>query len=381
MNCFEYYEKAMNEVFEKNPTSYLEELLGQDSDFTSMDVIKLIICLEKNWSVHSKHNVQLGIIIEKSGRSNTNTLIYNYDFENDIKEIIQNGLYNHIIYVIDNAGAVITKNYCQNKLQSIDLARVSNKTNSISFYLGINGIDVYISGKTFELQNHLDSYKDIIYLKLVSISEYKDLLEKFFHEQVEYDPFERYFYRKDKLSSAYHDLLKKYPKALYSKPEKIFQMDLKHFLDKNCKDIILKEVENKNKERYDIWVLSDDKKLYVFELKWLGISITSDGVIFDKYNCCERAVEGAYQLKDYIDNAEKYSYLSNDTRIHCGVLVVFDSRENMDDIEYPEEFKTGYPQLDLYQQFKIEKMKVSASKIYSTIKKSKAKKIKLISND
>ncbi|MNW56555.1 hypothetical protein D3C74_342800 [compost metagenome] len=128
-------------------------------------------------------------------------------------------------------------------------------------------------------------------------------------------------------------------------------------------------MRNRFGERYDVWIATSDDRFYVFEIKWLGKSITAQGNVFQGYNDPERAKEGAYQLKKYIDDAEEYSQIiDGEFRIFCGVLVTYDARENMDSLVFPEEFNT-YPQLDLHQQFKIEKENVPASKFYSKVVK------------
>ena len=336
---FEYYSSAISETLKKNPTSYIDILLENDPTLTASDVLKLIIGLQKNWSLYYGHNVQLGIIVDKLSDEVCLDQIIDYNFNDDIKSIIQDGNYNHVTYIVQKSGLITQKNYCKSKLSSVAISGISYQKKTIAFYLGNSGIDVYIHGVAFELENHLDSYSDMIFIKQCSIIEYKKLLKDFFIECVQYDPFNHYFIIKDRLSRSQHSLLDKYPKALCSKPEKIFQNDLVYFLKTHCKDSILKEAMNKNEERYDVWVLTDEKKLFVFELKWLGISITVDGSIFKEYNCSDRAISGAYQLKDYIDNAEMYSQLGADMKIHCGILVVFDAREQMDNIEYLKFFK------------------------------------------
>lgn len=367
MSFFEEYEKAINDAFTSNPTVYLDELLGEDNSIDSVDVIKLIVGLEATWRQYKKYEVTFAVVIDKCGDDSVKDSIFKYRFEDDIKNVIQNGNKGIYIYTIDKSGRIIEKSM-HNSCDYKKVAAISHCNRVVAFYLGANGVDVLVNGVVFRADNHLDSYKDMIYLEMKSVYEYKQLLSEFFHNKVQYDPFKRYFIEKGKYPKSLHDILDKHPKALYPKPEKVFQVDLVDFLHNKCRDVVLKEVQNASEERYDVWILSEDKKLFVFEIKWLGKSITPEGSVFNKYDNEERAIEGSYQLKDYVDNAEKYAMLGKDNKIYCGVLVTFDAREVYEDIEYDEIFKK-YPQIDLSQQFKIDKRKIKASQVYKTMKK------------
>ncbi len=370
MNIYEYFDKEVDKIFEHSPSILLEKLLGENSKIMALDVIKLFVSLQEKWQYYKKHNIQFSIIIDEDKKGNKEEKIYSYNFGNDIREILNTALYKAIIYVIDIDGNIINKQFKQQSVTFEKTCTASFETNSVGFFLGINGIDAIIRGKVYKAENHLDSYNDMMYSTLLSITEYRKLLNKFIDNEVMYDPLSRYFASKNTLQTKLHYLLDKHHKLLHSKPEKSFQNDLEFFLKQNCIDEVLTEVHNKSNDRYDIWVSTSDNLLYVFEIKWLGKSITPDGGIFSAYNDCERAISGAYQLKNYVDDAEKYSYILADTKIHCGVLVIFDCRDEMSDPIYPEEFEKYY-QIDLKQHFKIEKEKVSSSQIYKQLIKIK----------
>ena len=369
MDIYSYYEDAMDEVFEQAPSALLEKLLEGNSNIGVLDIIKLSVHLERKWEPHRKYNIQFGIIIDEEGKGNNDNKLYDYNFNKDISEIIKAGTHKSVIYIIDLKGNIIKKQCTDKELTFDKISQDSYVLKTVAFFLGINGIDVLIRGNVYKTKNHLNSYRDMIFLELLSITDYKNLLNRFFLNEVQYDPLDRYFMQKKNAAKSLYGKLDKHPKLLHSKPEKHFQTDLEFFLKQNCVDQVLTEVHNKNDDRYDIWVSTSDNQLYVFELKWLGKSITPDGTIFSLYDSEERAIEGAYQLKDYVDNAEKYSYLLSDIRIHCAILVIYDARDNMDDIVYPKEFDK-YPQIDLNQHFKIEKKKIAASQVYSQMVKN-----------
>lgn len=362
MDIYSYYEEAMDEVFEKVPSMILEDYLGKDSKINSIDVIRLSVDLEKKWNNYKNFNVQFGIIIDENCTSKTSVSIFEHDFKKDIETIIQKSKYKSSIFIIDKNGGIIRKKDSGESISFEKMSIDSAKTNTVAFFLGVNGIDILIRGKVYKTQNHLNSYKDLIYSKFYSVAEYKKLLENFFLDEVQYDTKGRYFAQKKYYSKSVYTILDKFPKLLHSKPESDFQKDLEAYFKKNCKEDVLTEVHNKANDRYDIWVSTDDNELYVFEIKWLGCSITPEGNIFSKYDTSSRAIEGAFQLKEYVDCADKYSYIFAESKIYCGVLVIFDARENMGNIQYPNELKS-YPQIDLTQHFKIEKKKTAASTI------------------
>jgi|GEM_PF-6512592 len=370
MDIYSYYEDAIDEVFEKSPSMILESYLGKNTRVSSIELMKLIISLEKKWKDYRNFNVQFGIIIDENIESENSSKIFDYDFNNDIEEIIKDGMVKSKVFIIDKNGGIIAKKNKQDKISFVRMRFDSEKTNSIAFFLGVNGIDVSIRGKVYTTKNHLDSYRDLIYSKFYSICEYKEMLQKFFLDEVQYDLKGRYFAQKKYYPKNVHCILDKHPKLLHSKPEIDFQKDLEHFLKENCNENVLTEVHNKSNDRYDVWVSTDDNDLYVFEIKWLGKSITPEGNIFEAYNKEERAIDGAYQIKDYVDNANKYSHIFADAKIYCGVLIIFDARDEMSDITYPCEFEK-YPQIDLSQHFKICRSKISASSAYKkSIKKA-----------
>lgn len=365
---FDEYNIGVDQVYKSNPIIKLKELFGDDLEIDSYEFINIMISIKKSWETYKNYNVQCGIIIESNTELLSHLQIRGYDFTEDIKSVIQNGNHKSIIYVIDNKGNIIRTKFFDEVLKYEYLINISKTQNKIVFYLGINGIDVLINGVLFEGENRLENYSDVInYKKLIDISQYKQLLNKFFLERVQYDPFKSFFVHKSDTDKARHSLLEQHPKLLQKKPEERFQRELEYFLKNNCIDEVKTEMRNRFGERFDVWIATSDDRFYVFEIKWLGKSITSQGTVFQSYNDPERATEGAYQLKKYIDDAEEYSQIiDGEFRIFCGVLVTYDARENMDTLVFPEVF-SSYPQLDLYQQFKIDKENVPASQYYSKV--------------
>ncbi|WP_025692933.1 hypothetical protein [Paenibacillus zanthoxyli] len=362
---FVYFEKEVEAVIvEENPVLLLERLLKDHSFIKSTNLLQLSVYLERKWSEVKHHNVQVAMYIKKPTDAQTESRIYDLNFQTEIQGLLSGSSAKSLVYYISPDGAIIKKLLYKEKIKSREVMIATQMNSDIAFFLGVKGIDVWIQGVLYSTQNHIDSYKDLIKAKAIGIENYAELLRDFFDEYVQYDPRKRYFLHKGNCSKDWHKHIDQNPKLLDVKPEERFQIDLEQFLKERCSDPVLKEVRNRYGERYDIWVsTSDDADVYIFELKWLGKSITPSGLINRQYDKAERAIEGAEQIKNYIDNSEKTLEGLTQSRIHMGVLVIFDAREVMDDISYPPIYQS-YPNIDLKQHFKVLSKKVSASKSY-----------------
>lgn len=366
---FSEYTVQVKKVFEINPVLKLREMFNGNLPLEPLDIINIMIDVRKSWDNYRKYTISFAVIVDNiQSESTTYGQIKNYDYNPDISEIIQYGEYKSIIYHINKEGLILRKEYTKEIISYNDIVEYTAINKKVGIFLGLKGIDILINGTAFESDNRFETYSDIIRSKdMLDISNYRKLLEKFFLERVQKDPFNSFFVNKGDCRKELHPLLDRHPKLLQTKPEKRFQKELEYFLKNNCLNQVKTEMWNRFGERYDVWISTSDDKLYVFEIKWLGKSLTAEGKIFDKYNNSDRALEGAYQLKKYIDDAEQYaSIVSGDFRIHCGVLLTYDAREEFTELEIPEEFNS-YPQLDLKQHFKIEKDHIPASKYYSEV--------------
>lgn len=362
------YIQTVNLVIEENPIRTLEELLGKDRKISPGEIVQLGIKIKKHWNKYAKNGLEMGVILteeEYEGKE----LIYNFDFTDDISKIIKSSTNKANIYYLNRQCEICEIKSIANKLTIEQCSIISNKLNKIVIHLGLRGVDILINGSIYSTDNFLKSYKDLMDVeKMLSIYDYERLIQGFYIENVQFDPNKRYFLRKDDIPKEYHDkTIGKYPKLLRNKPEEYFQIDFVKYLKNHCRDLVIKEYTTETGDRYDVLVRSEDEQIFVFEIKWLGRSITTGMNIFSDYNSSERAISGAYQLLDYVSNAELYSKYFLELPVYCAILMIFDARDENDDITYPAKVMNN-PKVDLDKRLFMERQKVNASNVYSNMK-------------
>ncbi|WP_252187898.1 hypothetical protein [Bacillus amyloliquefaciens] len=266
---FDMYTDEIEEVFQTNPLIVLEKLLRYQKKVTSIDIIKLTVLIHEVWREYSSYGINLVLFLDHQLKDEPARNIKEYDFTSDINEILTNPTNKSAEYVINLNGFIEQKKLVKDSYTIERLSQKTHFTNQIAFLLGLNGLDTAINGVIFESKNHLSSYKDIIWNKQIGIDAYQDLLKQFFEENVQYDNQKRYFLYPGNIHSEWKDQLEKHPKLLINKPEETFQLDLVKFLKDKCFDAVLKEVQNDENERYDIWVGTDQKEVYIFEINGL----------------------------------------------------------------------------------------------------------------
>lgn len=370
MNNFSDYEEFIEPALYENPVIFLDKIKGSNEELplSNADIIKYATLLRKIWDKHKREDVQINIIIQKGQIDcDKQVSIFNYDFLGLLTKIKQCDGYKAANIQIDKNGYVINTVYLSDNI-SINYSTINSKeNNTICFFMSFKGIDILLNGIMFDSDNHINSYKDVASNKFLSIFDYKKLLENFYIEEVQYDPDKYFFAYPNQIPKAFKHMLDKHTKLLFAAPEERFQNRLVRYLKNNCEESVQHEVRNADNDRYDVWILSEDKKLFVIEIKWLGKSINVEGNISSKYDC-KRFFDGAYQLKEYVDNSDTYSSLFKDIKIYKGILLSYDARD--DDVTvptFPEEFN-GYTSLDLTSQhYVLEKEKINASDIYKQI--------------
>lgn len=363
------YSEMVDSVLEENPILRLEKLLKKHQNTTPGEIIQLSIKLKKQWNNFANHGLEMCVVLTEE-KCEGGELVYKYDFTEDITNIIQKGNGCSKIYYLNSQYEVSESKQSDKKLTVEQCSTISKEINKIVLHLGMKGIDIFVDGVTFLADNFISSYKDLMDAgSMLSIYEYGKLLKGFYEENIRYDINMRYFLRKGDIHKDYYsETIKKYPKLLRNRPEELFEIDFVKYLKNHCRDTVIKQYTPVTGDRYDVLVRNeDDQHVYVFEIKWLGRAITSGMKIFEKYNSDERAISGAYQLLDYVTNADKYKEYFLEFPVYCAILLIFDARDTDIEIDYPKEV-LGIPNLDLTRRFFMEKKKINASNVYSNKK-------------
>ena len=358
------YIEVVDSVLEENPILRLEKLLEKHPNITPGEIIQLSVKLRKQWNNYSNFGLKMCVVLTEEECSGQD-ILYRYDFSKDIEEIIKKGNSRSNIYYV-NCNYEISKIEKNDDVISIEqCSSISKELSKIVLLLGMRGIDILADGTVFSADNFLSSYKDLMNAeRMYGIYDYEKLLQGFYEQNIHYDISKRYFLQKGDVPKEYQsETIDKYPKLLRNKPEEFFQIDFVRYLKDHCEDTVIKEYMTVTGDRYDILVLDDNNQVYVFEIKWLGRSITTGMKVFENYNNEERAISGAYQLLDYVMNADTYKEYFLEFPVYCAVLLVFDARDENYDINYPDDV-IGIPNLDLGKRFFMERKKISASKVY-----------------
>lgn len=367
-----YYE-VIDSVLEENPIVRLENLLREHQNITASEIIQLNVKLKKHWNNYAKYELGFCIVLTEE-ECDGEELIYKYDFAEDIKKIIQNRNGYSKIYYLNSQYQISESKYAEEKLTAEQCSNISQKIKKIILHLGMKGIDIFIDGVTFSADNFINSYKDLMDAgSMLSICDYGKLLKGFYEENVQYDINKRYFVRKGDIPKRHRsETIEKFPKLLRNRPEELFEIDFVKYLKNHCRDTVIKEYTTVTGDRYDVLVRNEeDYRIFIFEIKWLGRSITPEMKVFEEYNDDKRAISGAYQLLDYVTNADTYNKYFLEFQVHCAILLIFDARDTDLDIDYPKEI-LEIPNIDLNRRFFMEPKKISASNIYA----SRRKKVK-----
>ncbi len=209
---FSHYNDEIEEVFLESPVIMLDNLLKNQPKITAIDIIKLTVLIQEAWMDYQHYGINLIVTIDTQIETNTGVSIKGYDFGEDIQQILKISNYRSAEFVININGFIQDKKYSHTDW---DIGKVSQKMyfdNQVAFFLGLNGLDTIINGVIFESKNHLSSYKDIMWTKLVSVASYTDLLNRFFNEYVQYDNQKRHFLYKDRIHPDWSAQLHKHPK-------------------------------------------------------------------------------------------------------------------------------------------------------------------------
>ncbi|EAF4555745.1 hypothetical protein H6H07_000075 [Listeria monocytogenes] len=362
------YGPQIEKVIEESPVSLIGKQLERNAFLINTAYfMQLYLKVFEIWENLKKYDINIIFEISKIEESDKDIDdILREKFSTDISEVIKAPNKQSIIYkcMLDGQGIhFLLEDKVENKLLiSESIEKSYENENSLVFHMYKVGIDAFIGGVTVLSCNNTNIYELMrkSTAKELSIEYYEKLLKGYYEDRVKFDKMDRFLQKNNGCSSDWQQMVKEDPYLLVNRPEEKFQKDLIDYFKIYCSDTVLREVPNLDEDRYDIWISSSINEIYIFEIKWLGKSITSKGNIFSKYNTAKRAVEGAYQLVEYIRKNEQEAVINEKGKIKLGVLVVFDARQSFETIKYPNEVERVL-NLDLKQHFKIEPKLYNAS--------------------
>lgn len=362
------YGPQIEKVIEESPVSLIgKQLERNDFLINSPYFLQLYQKLSSIWDNLKEYDINVIFEISKIEESDTDIEANLVEkFSADISEVIKDPKKQGIIYkcTLDNQGIhFLLENKVESRLLISESTEKSyDNAESLVFHMYKIGIEAFIGGVAVITPNNTNIYELIrkSTAKELSIEHYEKLLKGYYEERVKFDKMDRFLQKNNGCSLEWQEMVKEDPYLLVNKPEEKFQKDLVDYFKIYCSDTVLREVPNMDEDRYDIWIPSSINEIYIFEIKWLGKSITPKGNIFSKYNTPVRAVEGAYQLVEYIKRNRQETVINEKGKIKLGVLVIFDARKSFELIEYPDEVKKIL-NLDLNQHFRVEPRPYSAS--------------------
>lgn len=206
------------------------------------------------------------------------------------------------------------------------------------FFFGEKGITKFIQGDEKGENIFLTSQDRLNHNEKFELEDIKNALIKYKNQHLtRQNNYIKFFESKKVLISIYGDPNYKTQKNLLkNSPEKYFRDDLIDFLNENVKGTFNREMQLlSSKKPIDIHTESKkDGRLVFFEVKWLGVSKhkdkTEEGTSYIDKGANDRANEGVTQTLEYIEEV----ILKMDRDLKCGYLLLFDARNNRQNIVY-----------------------------------------------
>jgi hypothetical protein len=224
---------------------------------------------------------------------------------------------NQLIYEIDLKGNILDSLNLGSEIETTAVQQFSQIREIALFYLGAD-FHIFCKGHPWNPKHKDQVLREIKSRKrkaLLSMSNFRQVLSTHFDQYVRDEARVKYWFKRNSL--------------LHPAPESIFQQSLWSFIDLEVECIeAIREPMFKDNNRCDIKVIAENFDLYFIEIKWIGKSAVKkrkkdiiDGTNPHEFKV-ERAIEGAYQTKTYID---KHNSVEYDNRVRLGIYVVYDA--------------------------------------------------------
>lgn len=224
---------------------------------------------------------------------------------------------NRCVFEIDLVGNVLEVIELDSEVEPVIVRNLSQLKKVAVFWVGAD-FQIYCKGHPWSPKHKIEVLREIKSKKrdsLLSMTEYETVLRTHYEQCVRDEARVKYWFKRNEL--------------LQPSPEAIFQLSLWSFIDREVEWIeVAREPMFKDASRCDIKVITDNLDIYFIEIKWIGKSAVrkrdGDTVVAKPPHefPVERAIDGAYQTKAYIDKNNAIEY---DSRIRLGIYLVYDA--------------------------------------------------------
>ena len=251
-------------------------------------------------------------LVENSFSSNSVNLLS----INNLLQIIDNQINNNLFQIVFKGNQI--ENAEKKYIEDIPNASLYSK-NEDCILLFFNGKQVtfFVNGIPIEFIPNILTYKrtGVSNGKELPIAEYKILINRYSKNEIQKGRFDYWWLDKQNF-------------LLIGSPEKDFRKQLAWFFRENTFDIVDEECfVEATANRTDIKVTTVLNEIYYFEIKWLG---KNNGSNYEGMQAIKTVNGGFEQLNDY---------LKINKNALCGVLVIYDARKELKEIELLEQIK------------------------------------------
>ncbi|WP_391571348.1 hypothetical protein [Cohnella sp.] len=299
--------------------------------------------IERIWRDRINEKQLFSVVIKEEDIVNADLKNINKNLLDEIRKFT---LTSNIIY-LDNKFNIINHKHLD--FTDSSEAKIYYKNHSLDkyciFFMGTNGIDIFIKGENIGEVNLFYCAQDMKkYTEKKDISQIHEVInqyqQSYLASQSEYMVF---FADNSTLRQFDASLIKR--NILKNKPEKYMRDHLKNYLNEKMQYTFGIESElSASKKELDIYT-EVNGVFYFFEIKWLGQSIDDSGTKLTNPYGDARAREGVTQTLGYI----KELLTQMDINVGAGFLVLFDARDDKQEVDY-QDYKFVKPDLAKYMQ-------------------------------
>jgi hypothetical protein len=230
------------------------------------------------------------------------------------------------VFIVEYSGKIIENPKDVLIENPADAAQEFASSNAIVFFIYGNRIDIFFRTQLIDCIPDIQSHDAAVKIGTAAlrIKNYRDIIDQHHSEKV---------YKKNLLGYW----KSKSERILVASPENKFANDLAYYLDQYVADgRVDQECQTRwTDDRTDIRVVRYlDKKIYIFEVKWLGKSEKSS---YDGNNALMRINAGMVQLVEYMQ-AENQSI--------CGALVIYDARKQKIQVKWDAKIQKQDARID-----------------------------------